>query len=138
MTASTFLISWASTTLAILLVVTLQFPWGPVRRWLARAPELITDPCGREWVVRREGQVTPPQSSKAKALEAGEVTRADRVKAWGRDLNECPWCCGAWLALAAAAAAALEAGEVGLLLWWPVLWFTSSASVVVIDAIADR
>lgn len=138
MTADTFLILWSSTTLAILLVVTLQFPWGPVRRWLARAPELITDTYGREWVVRREGQVTPPMPSKAKAYAIGEVTRAERVKAWGRDINECPWCCGAWLALAAVDAAALEAGEVGLLLWWPVLWLTSSAGVVLIDAVADR
>lgn len=137
MTAETFLILWASTALGVLLVVQLSFPWAPVRRWLARAPELITDEGGREWIVRREGTVTAPQPSKAKALALGEVTRAERVKAWARDWNECPWCCGAWVALAGVAVASLGTGDL-LLWWWPVVWLSSSASVVILDAIAER
>ena len=136
MTTETFLILWASTALGVLLVVQLSFPWAPVRRWLARAPELITDEGGREWIVRREGTVTAPQPSKAKALALGEVTLAERVKAWARDWNECPWCCGAWISAGLVAAASVGDEAVGW--WWPVVWLAGSGTVVVLDAIAER
>ena len=139
MSAETFLILYGACTIAILLVTTLAFPFAPVRRWLARSADISTDQYGSGWVVQRMGQtISSVQPTKAKAWTEAEVGRLERVRRWFSDLSACPYCCGAWISAALVSAAAVEAGDVGLLAYWPSLWLAGSGSVVILDAIAER
>lgn len=139
MTATLWLLLWPSCVLAILLTTGLSWPFAPVRRWLARAADISTDQWGSGWVVQRMGQtISAVQPTKAKAWTEAEVGRLERVRRWFSDLSACPYCCGAWISAALVSAAAVEAGDVGLLAYWPSLWLAGSGSVVILDAIAER
>lgn len=135
MTPALFATLSATTALAILLVTDLSVPFGPVRRWLQRGPHVETvDEVDGPWFVVRDGardagHVSP--SAAAAHLSAGE-----RMRAWGGELVSCPWCSGAWVAAAVLLVASIHYGA-NLLWYWPAVWFTSSAAVVVVHRLAD-
>lgn len=137
MTPALFAALTAGCALAIMLVVELQVPLGGVRRFLVSGPHVETeDPVyGPWWVVDErgervgEGHATPSRA-------AAQLTAGERVRAWGGELVECPWCAGAYVTAAALALAALHYGA-DVLWFWPAVWFASALTVVVARAVGN-
>jgi sterol desaturase/sphingolipid hydroxylase (fatty acid hydroxylase superfamily) len=139
MTASLFLRLYPATVLAVLLVTELAVPFGPVRRWLSRAPHLAvnTDGLEEQWAVVAPNHVPISGPYPTRKEAALHLRWKDRVKSDVHDLVTCAWCAGFWLAAGVVGGYALWAGDGGLLWWQPAVWAASSATVVILDAIAE-
>jgi hypothetical protein len=130
----TLLEIYAGVTIAILLVTELDWPFDPVRRWLARTPRVQVNGDGTAWAIIWQDKLTPYPSRKA-AL--GSLTYPQRVKGWLNDLTTCPWCLGGWVSLAACTGF-VEGPAWDRLQVWPLVWLAAAATCVVLDRVADH
>jgi hypothetical protein len=136
-TLSVWLRLYATSTIGVLLLVQLAFPFRPLRKWLADGDHIAhhpTEPDGPFFVVKDgepQGKVYASYREANRQLNVGT-----RLRAWLSEMLDCPWCTAAWVALGIAGGYAAVEGA-GVLWWVPTLWLAAAATVVVLDAVAE-
>lgn len=131
MTASLGLRLYAATTIGVLLLVRLSWPFGSLRSWFQSGPYVAHGDAG--WAVVDGPTVTPCESVWQARAKVGPL---NLLRSWVGELLACPYCCAAWIALFFASAF-LPGTAWERLQFWPVLWLSASATVVVLDRVAE-
>lgn len=129
MTFSLWLRLYPASVLGILLLTELSFPFGPLRDWFQSGPYVAKGSEG--WAVVDGDEIRPASSRGAARGHLGFVNLA---RSFVGELISCSWCTGAWVALFFTA---VFVPGWDRLAWWPALWLASSATVVVLDRIAE-
>lgn len=135
MTGETFVRIWPACTVLILLLTELAVPFGPLRRWLLAGPHVAAQSEQGPWYIDGGGKTAGPFPTPREA--AGHLTLGERIRSTAGDLLECAWCTGAhvtfWSVLVFVPGSLWDR-----ITWWGCLWFASSSSVVILDAVADH
>jgi len=136
-----FAVLAASCAMAVVAVVDLRVPFGPVRRWLGRGRHVVADNTDGPWVVVEWDAETHSwfrhdDIHRSSAAARAHLTGPERARGWLSELVSCPWCAGGWVTLAAVAGVSARYGS-DVLWFWPALWWASVVLVLAARRLAE-